>query len=180
MFTLSLKLTQTSCFEGPGLFRFDFKECVFENKFYTYDNSEKSLERVINSLKTSGLLSQGRYKWYDNNFGPVIIKNIEPKDFKQIENLRLATVLNNLIEGTTKKYYNLSYTNSEIDIVKRKIQNAIEFIPLDKVLFFIYNIEINKTNSGNIKLEEHNLFDYFYFVIGYNEVNFYLLTLFYE
>lgn len=180
MFPLNLKLTSCTTFEGPGLFRFDLKECDFESRFYTFDNSEKSIERVLQGLKNSGLLSKGAYKWYDNNFGPIIIKNIAPEDFAQIDSLKLENILNKLIESTTEKFHDLNYKNGEIDIVKRKINNAIEFIPIDSVLFFIYNVKINKTNIGSTKVEEHNLFEYFYFIFGYNETKFYLLTLFFE
>lgn len=108
MFPLNLKLTSCTSFEGPGLFIFDFKECDFESKFYTFDNSEKSIERVLQGLKNSGLLSKGAYKWYDNNFGPVIVKNIAPVDFTQIDNLKLESILNKLIEGTIEKYPDLN------------------------------------------------------------------------
>lgn len=180
MFPLHLNLISCSSFEGPGLFRFDFKECEFDSKFYSFDNSKRSIERVLQGLKNSELLSRGAYKWYDNNFGPLIIKNITPEDFIQIDSLKLESILNKLIEDTKEKYYDLNYKNGETEIVKRKVNNIIEFIPVDKVLFFMYNVEINKTNIGSTKVEEHNIFDYFYFIFGYNETNFYMLTLFFE
>ena len=180
MFLLNFRPIQSTAFEGPGLFRFDFKECDFEQRFYTYDNSLKSIERVLDGLKTSRLLSKGAYQWYDHHFGPVIIDNIHAEDFSQIDSLKLENTLSHLVDSTIAKFYEVRYENGELDVVKHKIRTAIEFIPVDTVLFFKYDVEINKTNIGSTKVVEHNLFDYFYFIIGFNEKKFYLMTLFYE
>jgi hypothetical protein len=180
MSPLRLQSYQNNSFEGPSHFTFDFKECCFDPIFHTYDNFQNSISVVLEALKLSGHLTRGAYKGYDNHYGPVTIENIQVEDFVEIEGKKLLTTLNQLIDGTSSKFYNLTYENRALDIVKRKVHTVLECMPLDGVSFFKYNVEIGKTNIGSIKVVEHNLFDYFYFFIGFNNARFYLLTLFSE
>ena len=179
-FNFDFRLIQNDSFKGPGLFAFDFKECDFLPAFYTYNNSKDSLERVLNSLKNSRLLLTGSYKWYDKHYGPIVIDNIQPEDFEFIDGLQLYSEIDKLVDQTKDQFYELDYRNDETSIVKHKIRRVTEFVPIDSVTFFKYNVEVKAENTGSMKVVEHNLFNYFYFIIGFNQTKFYLITLFYE
>lgn len=179
MFPLELHRIQTTSFDGPGLVRFDFKECAFAPTFYTFKDSPECLERVLDSLKKSGLLSKSANKWYDNYFGPIVIEHIHAEDFVKIEGDQLLDTLYQCVDSSLEAYPDIKYENGELDIAKYKISTALSFIPTDQVLFFKYAIKIEKENFGSTKLVDLNIFDYFYFIIGYNETRFYLMTVFY-
>lgn len=180
MFDLELHLTNNDSFQGPGIFRFDFKECAFTPRFNSFSELNKSFDLVLQSLKKTKLLETGAYKWYDNHYGPVVIENIQYEDFVQVDNHNIYQELDRIIDETKDKYNDLTYINDESEYVKNKIGRILEYIHFDKTIFYKYAIEVKKTNIGSTKLVEHNIFDYFYFMIGFNEEKFYLLTLFFE
>lgn len=180
MFEFGFQLVQNDFFEGPGLFRFDFKECHFIPKFYTYNSTKESFERILKSLKKSRLLTTGTYRWMDNYYGPIAIENIEVEDFVQFDGLKLYNEIGQLIECATTHFSDLVYQNGEKEKVNYKAQRILEFIPVDTTTFYRYNLKVQKLNLQNQKLIENNLFDYFFFIIGFNEEKFYLITLFYE
>ena len=180
MFDLELHLINNDSFQGPGLFRFDFKECMFFPKLHSFNHSKEIFEFVLLSLKKTKLLETGAYKWYDNHYGPIVIANIQIADFLPIRYQTIHQEVDKIVDEAKGKYYDLMYENDESEYVKNKIRKIIECIPFDKTVFYKYAIEVKKTNIGSTKLVEHNLFDYFYFIIGFNEEKFYLLTLFFE
>lgn len=180
MFPLEFHRFQNTSFDGPGLVRFDFKECAFDPKFYTFNDSRECLEDVLDSLKKSGLLSRGAYKWYDHHFGPIVMEHIHAEDFVKISGDQLLDTLYQFVDSSLEVYSEEKYENGELDIAKHKIRTALAFVPTDQVLFFKYAIKIEKENFGSTKLVDLNIFDYFYFIIGYNETRFYLMTVFYE
>lgn len=179
-FPLSGYLICNDSFEGPGAVKFDFKEYCFQPTFHTYDASLDSLERVLDAVKRSGLMEKGAYTWYPNHFGPSNIDNIETKDFKLVEGLNLLQELDNLVDNLKERYFCLHDYLVDRQIIKDKIHFLLRLIPLDTSIFFQYNVAVTSYNPGSIKVFEHNLFDYFYFFIGYNKEKFYLITLFYE
>lgn len=179
-FPLSGHLICNDAFEGPEAVNFDFKEYRFQPTFHTYDASLKSFDRVLDVVKQCRLMEKGAYTWYPNHFGPIIIDNIETKDFKLVEGLNLLQELDSLVDNINERYFCIHDFPLDRQIIKDKIHFLLRLIPLDTSIFFQYNVAVAKNNPGSKKVVEHNLFDYFYFLIGYNKEKFYLITLFYE
>lgn len=166
--------------QGPGSVTFDFKEYQFEPTFFTYENSEQSFGRVLEAIKRIGLMERGMYKWYNGHYGPVVINQIKTNDFVQIESYTLLHELDNIIDNIHELYFIEDNKPVDRQFIKDKIRFSLRLVPLDTVIFFKYNVPIDKTNIGSEKVVEHNLFCYFHSLIGYNQDKFYLLTMFYE
>lgn len=178
-FPLNGHIICNDTFQGPGCVAFDFKEYRFEPFFYTYDNTDKSFARVLDAIKRLGLLENGIYKWYPKHYGPVIIDQIEINDFVQIESNKLPQELNFLVDNLHAQYFTEGGQPIDRQVIKDKIHYSLWLVPLDTSIFFKYNVPIGSTNTGSAKVVEHNLFSYFYSIIGYNQDKFYLMTLFY-
>ena len=179
-FPLNGHIVCNDTFQGPGGVAFDFKEYRFEPIFYTYDNSEKSFGRALDAIKRLGLMERGIYEWYPKHYGPVIIEQIDPKDFIQIDSYKLPHEIDNLVNNIDEQYFTRDDKPVDRQIIKDKIHYSLRLVPLDTSIFFKYNVPIGSTNIGSTKVVEHNLFCYFHSLIGYNQEKFYLLTLFYE
>jgi hypothetical protein len=179
-FPLSGYLVYNDFFEGPEAVKFDLKEYRFHPTFHTYDESLKSFDRVLAAVKQCRLIEKGAYTWYPNHFGPIIIDNIETKDFKLVKGTNLLQEMDNLVDNINDRYFCIHDLPIERQIIKDKIHYLLRLIPFDTCIFFQYNVAVTPYNPGSKKLIEHNLFDYFYFLIGYNKEKFYLITLFYE
>lgn len=180
-FPLDGSIVCNDSFQGPGGVAFDFKEYEFQPTFFTYDNSERSFNRVLDAIKRLGLMERGQYKWYPKHYGPLIIDQIEVSDFVKVDSYQLFQELDNLVENFDDDYFiNRDDLPIERQLIKDKIQFSMRLVPFDKTLFFKYNVPIASTNIGSTKVVEHNRFCYFHSLIGYNETKFYLLTLFYE
>lgn len=179
-FPLSGYLICNDSFEGPDALKFDFKEYRFQPTFHTYDESKKSFDRVLDAVKRCGLMEKGAYTWFPNYFGPINIGNIETKDFKRVEGFNLLKELDNLVDNLKERYVCLHDFPLDRQVIKDKIHFLLRLIPLDTSIFFQYNVAVTPYNPGSKKVFEHNLFDYFFFFLGYNKEKFYLITLFYE
>lgn len=167
-------------FQGPGAVAFDFKEYCFDPTFYTCDDSERSFKRVMDTIKRLGIFERGIYWWYPKHYGPIIIDQIETKDFTQVENSQLPQEIDNLVNSIHEQYFTKDYKPIDRQLIKDKIHFSLRVVPLDKSIFFRYNVPIRSTNLESKKVVEHNLFSYFHSLIGYNQERLYLLTIFYE
>lgn len=179
MIPLNIHLYHSTAIEGPGLFRFDLKECKFGPRFFTYNTNTVSVEKVLDAVKRNGLLNKVAYLGLNGYFGPVNIEHLSADDFKLLDGSYIKQTLDELVDLATASFVDVDYKNGEADLIKIRIGHALEFIPVDFVSFFLYNVPIRKQNTGNLKLEGQNIFDYFYFIFGFNEESFYLITLFY-
>jgi hypothetical protein len=179
-FPLDAYLICNDTYDGPGAVRFDFKELRFQPTFYSFDNSEKSFARVLDTLKRKGVFERGIYKWYDKYYGPVIIDKIEKRDFVQIEGEQLLEQIFNLVDNICDQYFDGDYALIDRQLIKDKIAFSLRLIPTDVSIIFKYNVKVESSNLGSDKVVEQNLFCYFHFLIGYNQEKLYLFTLFFE
>jgi len=97
-----------------------------------------------------------------------------------VKGTNLLPEMDNLVDNINDRYFCIHDLPLERQIIKDKIHYLLRLIPFDTCIFFQYNVAVTPYNPESKKLIEHNLFDYFYFLFGYNKEKFYLITLFYE
>lgn len=177
---MKLHLFQTNSFTGPGMFCFEFKECRIESGLRPIGKTEADLARVLDAMIREKIPLRGHFKWYNGQYGPIILDFLSAADFGKCIASGVTDELDRMVEAASIHFKEFSYANGEPEIVKHKIHALLGFIPTDTTAFFKYTRPIGKSNPGSIHLMEHNQYDYFHLLIGFNDDSCYLISLFWD
>jgi hypothetical protein len=172
-----LNLIQVNSFTGPGMFCFEFKECSVKG-IYPKTQGMPDLDNIINVLRQFNIPGRGHFKWYEGCYGPIVLDTLSAKDFTPVSGFR--SILDEMVDSGARCFTGFEYMNGEPEIIRHKIHALTGFVPDDTTAFFRYTREIRKYNEKSIHLLEHNQYDFFHLLIGYNENTCYLISLFWD
>lgn len=162
-------------YTGPGPISIDITHSAIEKPLFR----SVDISYVISSLKDAPFFRVGNQKepdWY----GPYRKEKISALHFKEIASEQLLHELSNFLKLVNKENGNWI---TDIDFFIDKVELNTRYIPFDVTRFYYFTPSFSSRPLKGIEdiTDEFIIgFDYFLSIVGYNQTNVYLFSIWYD
>lgn len=170
-----MKVISRELYTGPGPISIDITHSSIEKPLFKSVN----LSYVVGLLKASPLFSVGAPKeqgWY----GPYIKEKILEQHFREIASGQLLNEVRYFLKLVNKENGNWI---TDVDLFVDKVEFNTRYIPSDDTRFYYFTPSFSKRPMKGIDgiTDECIIgFDYFLCIVGFNQTNVYLFSIWYD
>lgn len=178
---LKPKLVSWNAFSGPGMFCMEHREFAWEEPVPSRIRQGERLQALLDGLiRENGLRILG-FKWYEGQYGPILLDRMTADDFVEVETLDLPRILDEMVTQASQAFHGFEYAKGEPETVKAKLMSLLSQLPTgEDAGYWRYDVPFVKSNPKDGKLQDPTLFDFFHFLVGMDDNGCSTLCLFYD
>lgn len=175
---MDLQIDNKEFHSGPGSIALEFTHFRLKRNLEEISEGLVSFHQVLKSLQHSRYFKVG-YQADQERYGPFFKHSIKPTLFEKIDAANIPSKTADFLKEVAKQQ---NFRFHDIAFFVEKLEFNLRYVPVDQTEYYHFLPSFSTrpdSIDGNL-IEEPTLFDYFYSIIGFNDRQVYLLSIWYD